>query len=76
MYRVKVFSGGPKYVWSVLTRRNAIGHLGIEIKNFITEDIYDFDLSSERTHIYICCYPAPQLTRVGNGTDPPPRQAN
>jgi putative transposase len=22
------------------------------------------------------CYPAPQLTRVGNGTDPPPRQAN
>jgi hypothetical protein len=23
-----------------------------------------------------CCYPAPQLTRVGNGTDPPPRQAN
>jgi hypothetical protein len=27
-------------------------------------------------NLALVCYPAPQLTRVGNGTDPPPRQAN
>jgi hypothetical protein len=31
---------------------------------------------SEDLIVIDMCYPAPQLTRVGNGTDPPPRQAN
>jgi hypothetical protein len=38
--------------------------------------IADFDWLPDTIHMANMCYPAPQLTRVGNGTDPPPRQAN